>query len=136
MVEGQSNNDPQKPGDLEPYEGQPFNWRILMRSPAWRPPTDVYETEETMVVRVEIAGMREEDFIIELNGRELMVRGNRQDPAGRRAFHQMEIRFGEFALAIELPYHINTGEVQAVYQNGFLVISLPKMKPRQIHISE
>ncbi len=136
MVEGLSANDPEKPPDLEPFEGPAFNWRIMMRSPAWRPPTDVYETDETVIVRVEIAGMREEDFIIELNGRELTVRGNRQDPAGRRAFHQMEIRFGEFALALELPNPINTGEVQAVYQNGFLVISLQKAKPRQIQISE
>jgi hypothetical protein len=35
-----------------------------MRSPYWRPPTDVIETEEYVLVRVEIAGMREEDFVI------------------------------------------------------------------------
>ena len=46
-----------------------------MRTPVWRPPTDVYELEETLVVRVEIAGMREEDFIIQLNGRILSIRG-------------------------------------------------------------
>ena len=80
-----------------------YHWRILMRSPSWRPPTDVFETDETLFVRVEIAGMREEDFTIELNGRELTIRGARQDPAERRAFHQMEIRFGEFAFALELP---------------------------------
>jgi len=135
-MEGTRKPEPDKYADTESIESPAYHWRFLMRSPSWRPPTDVYETEDSIFVRVEIAGMREDDFTIELNGRELIVRGSRQDTAERRAFHQMEIHFGEFTLAMELAFHIDSNEVHAVYNNGFLVISLPKARPRQIHISE
>ena len=118
------------------FEVSPFGWRMITRSPAWRPPTDIFEVENTFVVRVEIAGMREEDFSIELNGRNLAVRGSRQDMPERRAFHQMEIHFGEFAIELELPNYIEADQVQAVYSDGFLRIQLPKARPRQIPIVE
>jgi HSP20 family protein len=107
-----------------------------MRTTAWRPPTDVYESEDVLVVRVEIAGMREEDFVIQLNGRILTIRGVRQDLPERRAYHQMEIRFGEFSIDLELPFHIDPEQVQATYSNGFLRVQLPKARPRQIPIIE
>jgi HSP20 family protein len=124
-------------GPLTQYmDALPFNWRLTMRPPAWHPPTDVYEMDNTLVVRVEIAGMREGDFAIELNGRFLVVRGVRQDIPERRAYHRMEIRFGEFSIEIELPSYIEADQVQAIYHNGFLRILLPKSHPRQIPIIE
>jgi HSP20 family protein len=135
-MEGSQKSDADKCADIDSGEATVYRWRVLMRTPSWRPPTDVYETEDKIIVRVEIAGMREQDFTIELNGRELTVRGARQDPAERRAFHQMEIRFGEFSLSLELPFHIVSEEVQAVYRDGFLVISMPKSRPRQIPVGE
>ena len=110
------------------------DWRLSMRSPAWQPPTDVYEAEETIVVRVEIGGMREEDFSVELNGRILTIRGVRQDLPERRAYQQMEIRFGEFIIKVELPDYADPDRVQAVYSDGFLRVSLPKARPRQIPV--
>jgi HSP20 family protein len=111
-------------------------WRLTIRPPAWRPPTDVYETEEYVVVRVEIAGMKEDDFTVELNGRFLAVRGSRSDPPERRAFHQMEIHFGEFIIEIEIPVAVSSSGVSASYSNGFLRVHLPKARPRQITIQE
>jgi len=118
------------------FTDAPFfdNWRLTMRTPTWRPPTDVYESEETLVVRVEIAGMREQDFVIQLSGRTLTIRGARQDLPERRAYHQMEIRFGEFSIDLELPFHVDADQVQATYSNGFLRVQLPKARSRQIPI--
>lgn len=126
----------ERPAETRFTDANPLGWRVTLRSTAWRPPTDVFETEEIIVVRVEIAGMREEDFIIELNGRNLTVRGTRQDTPERRAFHQMEIRFGEFSIELELPGYIEADQVQAVYSDGFLRIHLPKAQPRQIPVVE
>jgi HSP20 family protein len=115
---------------------------LNFRSPLWRPPTDVYETEEVFVARVEIAGMRDEDFAIELDGRDLLIRGVRPELpgsaslTGARAYHQMEIRFGEFSLSLELPGGVVADGVQAIYENGFLVVTLPKARPRQILVEE
>lgn len=109
---------------------------LNMHTHAWNPPTDVYETEESIIVRVEIAGMQDNDFSIELNGRTLSINGVRQDPAERRAFHQMEIPFGEFQMEITLPSPIDPSHIEATYERGFLRIILPKARPRQIPIGE
>ncbi len=108
--------------------------RHALRSYMWRPPTDVYETEDAIVVRIEIAGMDETDFTIILDERYLMIRGVRAEPAERRAFHQMEIRFGEFGTEIELPYPVVADQVEAFYGMGFLRVVLPKAGPQQIRI--
>lgn len=106
-----------------------------MRSHVWRPPTDVFETDETFVVRVEIAGMEEANISIELHERLLVIRGIRQDVPERRAYHQMEIYFGEFLSEIELPGPIIAEEVVAEYKGGFLKVILPQDRPKRIRIN-
>jgi len=118
-----------------PYSSpEGVHWRIAMRPHVWRPPTDVYETEEVIVIRVEIAGMREQDFSVALEDRTLTIRGVRSDPTERRAFYQMEIPFGEFSTEVELPAPIVNEGVEAVYRDGFLLITLPKARPQHIQV--
>jgi HSP20 family protein len=112
------------------------NWRITTRRHTWRPPTDLYEFEDRVVVRVEIAGMRESDFQITLEKNILIIQGVRQEISERRSFHQMEINFGEFVTAVEIPAAIDAEAVNAEYTNGFLWVNLPKTTPKQIHITE
>lgn len=111
-------------------------WRNGVRTHIWRPPTDVFETEEAVIVRVEIAGMREDDFSISLSGDQLTVRGNRPDVQERRAYHQMEIFFGEFNTEVMLPAPILADQVVAEYQAGFLRLMFPIDKPRKIKVIE
>ena len=111
-------------------------WRIALRSHIWRPPTDVYEADDTIFVRVEIAGMREADFTISLEDRNLLIRGVRMDTPERRAYNQMEIPFGEFSTDVELPCPVVVDGIEAVYKDGFLRISLPKAHPHQVQVEE
>lgn len=108
------------------------SWQI--RPNAWSPPTDAYETDEAYIVRMEIAGMREEDFDVTLENNTLLIMGTRSDTTERRAYHQMEIRFGKFATAVGLPAPVNVDEALAEYKDGFLTITLPKAKPNQIKV--
>jgi HSP20 family molecular chaperone IbpA len=101
-------------------------WRIGARPHVWRPPTDVYETEDAITVRIEVAGMRQSDFSIFLVERSLTVRGVRQDTSERRAYHQMEIPFGEFSTEVDLPYPVIAEEIEASYCDGFIKLILPK----------
>jgi HSP20 family protein len=112
------------------------HWRINMRPHVWRPPTDMYETGESIVVRVEIAGMREQDFSIALEDRTLTIRGVRSDPSERLAFYQMEIPFGEFSTEVELPAPVMSEGVGATYHDGFLQITLPKTRPHHIQVGD
>jgi HSP20 family protein len=112
------------------------NWRISSHPHTWRPPTDVYEREESIVVRVEIAGMSESDFSISLDQNVLAVRGVRPDLNERVAYHQMEITFGEFLSAVEILVPVDIEHIQAEYQNGFLWVILPKAQPKVIKIKD
>ncbi|MCS6908754.1 MAG: Hsp20/alpha crystallin family protein [Anaerolineales bacterium] len=107
---------------------------LIARPHLWRPSTDVFETEDALIVRIEVAGMREEDFTILLDSKYLTVRGVRVDTSERRAYHQMEIPFGEFISEVELPFAVDAERIEAVYQAGFLRITLPKKPPQHIPI--
>ncbi len=102
----------------------------------WRPPTDVFETDDAVVVRLEVAGMRPGDFQVALQGRTLTIRGVRYEESGIRAYHQMEIPFGEFEVIVPLPWPIQAEQVDASYQDGFLVVRLPKVRPVQVPLDE
>ncbi len=110
--------------------------RVGVQSRIWSPPTDVYETEEAVIVRVEIAGMQKAEFSISLEGDLLTIQGTRPDTPERRAFHQMEIPFGEFRTQVELHWPIDHDAIQAEYEDGFLRLVLPKTKPHNIAIGE
>ena len=108
------------------------SWQV--RSNVWSPPTDEYETETTYVVRVEIAGMREEDFEVLLENDTLLISGSRSDVPDRRAYQQMEIRFGKFATSVNIPGPVDVEQAQAEYKDGFLTVVLPKATPNQIKV--
>ncbi|OGO41827.1 MAG: hypothetical protein A2Z04_02430 [Chloroflexi bacterium RBG_16_57_9] len=97
---------------------------------AFRPPTDVYETEDHVEIRVEVAGMQPEDFQISLNEQHLIVSGSRRDltPKAKRAYQQMEICWGEFRTDVHLTWSINDDGIEASYRDGFLLITLPKAR--------
>jgi HSP20 family protein len=111
-------------------------WQVQVRTGAWSPPTDVYETVSEYVVRVEIAGMKEEQFEIFMEDNVLFVRGNRSDIPERRAYQQMEIRFGKFETAVGIPGAIDLDSARADYAEGFLTVVLPKSKPSQVDVKE
>ncbi|HLE26657.1 MAG TPA: Hsp20/alpha crystallin family protein, partial [Anaerolineales bacterium] len=61
----------------------------------------------------------------------------RADPdPERRAYHQMEIHFGEFRADVELPGPVDREHITAEYGGGFLRVNLPKLRPTQIEIEE
>jgi HSP20 family protein len=111
-----------------------IGWQVNVHSYSWSPPTDVYETETSFVVRVEVAGMRESDFTINAEDNYLIISGVRSETPEWRAYRQMEIRFGEFSTAVELPPAVDVSKADADYKDGFLTVVLPKLKPTNITI--
>jgi HSP20 family protein len=111
-----------------------IGWQIGIHSYAWSPPTDVYETDASFVVRVEAAGMNQSDFNIEVKENFLVISGIRSESPERRTYHQMEIRFGEFNTAIEIPIGADVTKADANYADGFLNIVIPKIKPTPVDI--
>ncbi len=103
----------------------------------WRPPTDVYETADAVVVRVEVAGMTEGDFNIDLARRALIISGRRLDRSGSKiAYQRMEISYGEFRAEVYLPWAVDAAGVEATYRDGFLLVTLPKANAQRVPISD
>lgn len=101
-------------------------WIAIQSYQGWRPPTDVYETEELALVRVEIAGAHEEAFEVSFSDRVLTVAGHRDDPADKLAYQQMEISYGEFRTDVYIPWQVFEDDIQATYEDGILIVRLPK----------
>ncbi|MER2598310.1 MAG: Hsp20/alpha crystallin family protein [Caldilineales bacterium] len=107
---------------------------------AFQPPVDVYESDDTITVTLEVAGLQEGSYEVLLDpaARTLTVVGRRQGPAGEGSkitYHRLEIPYGAFAVEVALPATLETqGEPEAVYGDGFLVVVLPKARARQISV--
>ena len=110
-------------------------WTIMKRSHAWRPPTDVVESDEAILVQVEVAGMRGGEFSITFENEMLSIRGSRVDTRTGTDYHQLEIPFGDFAVDIKLPTAIDIEKIEAFYGDGFLRVTLPKAKPKRVEIN-
>jgi HSP20 family protein len=83
---------------------------------------------------VEIAGMHEDDYEVLLENDTLLISGSRSDIPDRRAYQQMEIRFGKFATAVTIPGPVNVDKARAEYKDGFLTVVLPKVTPNKIKV--
>jgi HSP20 family protein len=100
----------------------PFQWG------AWTPSVDVYETEDKIVILVDIAGVNKDNIDLTFYEDKLLIRGTRpvkihSDP---EIYYQMEINFGPFERIIYLPCSVDGERAEAVYKDGFLEIVLPK----------
>ncbi len=93
----------------------------------WIPNTDVYSTEDGIVVKVELPGMKSENLEITVEGSRLRIAGNRPDccRAANCSFLVMEISYGPFESVLELPSGYDLSQAKAVYVNGFLRIDVP-----------
>lgn len=96
----------------------------------WSPNTDVYETPELLIVKVELAGVQKSDIEITLLERSLIIRGYRRDTCPHRqtrcSFRQMEIDYGYFERRVVLPSIVDAASAQAALHEGILRIELPK----------
>jgi len=92
------------------------------------PPTDVYHTDAEIVVLLEVAGMRDQEVEIQLEGRRMIVRGEKRDRRIHhpgRVYNTVEIHYGPFARTILLPAEVDTDRVTVQYDDGLLQITLP-----------
>jgi HSP20 family protein len=96
----------------------------------WVPNTDVYATENGLVIKVELAGMKREDLELTVEANKLRISGHRPDGcrAPKCKFLVMEINYGAFESIIELPSGYDLSLAKAAYQNGFLRIDVPMLR--------
>jgi HSP20 family protein len=93
----------------------------------WTPHTDVYVSDNGLVIKVELAGMKSDSLEIVVEGQRLRISGVRPDccRAPHCSFLVMEINYGPFETVLELPVGYDLARAKAVYVNGFLRIDVP-----------
>ena len=103
------------------------------------PSIDMYQTDNEVVVKASIPGLKAEDVQINVSGDVLTLKGEVKQEEERKdkAWHIREHRFGSFERSIALPTDVKSDKAEAMFENGILTITLPKadeVKPRTINI--
>ena len=99
----------------------------------WVPIGDVIETEDVLMVKLELPGVEPEDLRLSALGGTLILRGEkRRVPEDKPAKFQLAERaFGRFRRVIHLTVPVNTHKAEAVLSDGYLKIRFPKVPNRR-----
>ncbi len=105
----------------------------------WYPMTDVSETPEHLILRLEVPGMTRDQVKISVENNVLTVRGEKQQEATQENenWYRSERSYGSFERSFSLPTHVDPDNVRASMENGVLTIKLPRReeaRPREIKI--
>jgi HSP20 family protein len=127
----------------DPKRNDPFaelygEFADRLRGDRWQPDVDVFETETEVVVLAEIAGIRNEDLRVTVDGDLLRISGIRRVPerSDLKRLLQMEITSGPFERRLRIPIPFDREKVSAHLADGFLTVTLPRRTPlrRQVKL--
>ncbi len=107
---------------------------------AWTPPADLCETEDEVVVSVEIPGVPRDSIEVRVADNTLVLEGQRPMEKGQKeeAYHRVERSYGPFVRRFSLPVAVQVDKVSASYEKGVLTVRLPKLasaRPRHVKVS-
>jgi len=107
-----------------------------LRGDHWQPEVDVYETEQAVVVRVELAGVQGGDLRVTVDADELRIRGVRRpaESTDLKRLHRMEIASGPFERRLRIPIPFVREAVTANLAEGFLTVTLPRRAPARVRV--
>lgn len=103
------------------------------------PAVDIEETEENIVVKVELPGVDPKDVEVSLRNDVLTIRGEKRQESEQKEgnYHRTERRYGSFTREIRLPMGFDASKIEAKAHNGVLRVCLPKSeksKPTRIEV--
>jgi HSP20 family protein len=104
----------------------------------WSPPVDIFETSDSMVIRVEVPGIEQQALEVEIKDNGLIVQGDRKfEEVEGRNYHQVERAYGTFRRVFSLPMLVRQDQIHAVLKNGVLEITLmkeEKARPKRVQV--
>jgi HSP20 family protein len=109
------------------------------RQESWLPAVDVYDSKDAVVLKAELSGMDPGDIQIEVEDNVLTIKGERkfEEKIDEGRYYRVERRFGSFERSLALPQGVRPDDIQADYEDGILVVRVPKAeeeKPRKIEV--
>lgn len=105
------------------------------------PSSDVYVTDEDVVVCMSIPGARPDDINVSVTGDTVTIGGEvrHQHTSQKHQPYIQEIWQGKFQRSFQLPVQVDANKAEASFENGVLVLTLPKSeatKPRKIQVKQ
>ncbi len=103
------------------------------------PAMNIWTHPEGAIVTAELPGINPEDIDISVQNDTLTLTGSRQSNGLQEdeTYHRRERRYGRFTRSFQLPFHVEAGKVEAVFDKGILQVSLPRAeadKPKKITV--
>jgi HSP20 family protein len=109
------------------------DWTHDIRGPSsLRPRLELSESDNDMVITVELPGVEQKDVEVNLSGRQLSIKGEKRSEKDEkkedkdRVYHRTERTYGAFQRVIPLPFDVDGSAVKAIFRDGVLTITLPK----------
>jgi HSP20 family protein len=123
-------------------EGRILDDRFVFRageSLGWTPATDIYEDEEGLTLRFELAGVDPKNVDIRFENGVLTLKGERklEQEEKKENYHRVELSYGAFNRSFSLPPTVDPEKIAAESKLGVLVVHLPKKaeaKPKSIQV--
>jgi HSP20 family protein len=105
----------------------------------WTPATDIYEDEEGLTLKFELAGVEPKDVDIRFENGVLTIKGERklEKEDTKENYHRVELSYGAFNRSFSLPPTVDAEKIEALSKSGVLVVHLPKKaeaKPKSIQV--
>jgi HSP20 family protein len=114
--------------------------RPLSIKDGWSAPAiDMYQTDDEIVVKAALPGIKADEVQINITGEVLTLKGEvkQEEEKKEKAWHIREQRYGSFERSVVLPTDVVADKAKAEFENGILTVTLPKadeVKPRTITV--
>jgi HSP20 family protein len=100
----------------------------LMTEGIWAPPVDIEETEDAWLIEADLPGVKRDDVNVDMQGDELVIRGEIKEREKAGIIRRRTRRVGEFEFRVRLPGDVEEAGIDANLKGGVLTIRVPKAR--------
>ena len=124
--------DPQIPASFSGMLDRLFSESMSAALKQFTPAVDIAEDEKSYSLHLVVPGVKKSDFKISLVDGKLTVSGERKMEEKRegKTYHGLETQYGSFSRSFFLPEDVLTDQIEASYENGILILNLPKREKK------
>ncbi len=119
---------------FKPFSHLPYKTEFM-----FGPYVDLIDTGESLVAKVDLPGVLQENVDISIEDGRLKIRGQRMSDGVKEESYIYRWRpFGRFVTTLDLPIEVKTNAIKAVLQHGVLEITMPKtaaVAPKKVPLS-
>lgn len=100
---------------------------------------DMFQTDDAVVVKASLPGVKPEELSITVTGDMLTIKGETktENEVKEDNYIRRELRYGSFTRSVPIPVSVQSDKADATFENGVLTLSLPKaeeVKPKAIKV--